>query len=322
MKNEEENMNKYTKNSDVKVLYLGTPEMSAHVLEAIIEAGFTVVGVVAQEDKEVGRHHEMQSAPTKIVAEKHNIRVFTPHKIRLDYSFATKLDFDCIVCLAYGQLIPDGLLSLAKVGNINLHGSILPSYRGAAPIQRAIMDDLSTTGVSLMEMVSAMDAGKVYDVAKVSILPNDTYTLLCSKIAEAGATLIVKDLLSYANGTLEGHEQNEKEVTFANKIKPEDEHLPLIKNCEMTIAYIRALSETPGAYVELGDKKLKIYHASLYSHDVLRAVGEIIPNKKHFLIQLYDGVIELLVVQIEGKGKMDGASFLSGARLGDHAFVK
>lgn len=315
-------MDKYLTNHDVKVLYMGTPEMSASVLGAIIDAGFDVVGVVAQEDKEVGRHHEMEKAPTKIVAEKHGIPVFTPHKIRLDYSFATSLAFDCIVTMAYGQLIPDGLLSLPKVGCLNLHGSILPSYRGAAPIQRAIMDDLKETGVSLMEMVSKMDAGEVYDVAKVAIEPNDTYTIMCGKISSIAAALIVKDLLDYANGKLEGHEQDEKQVSIANKIKPEDEKLPLFKNCASTLAYIRGLSETPGAYLLLGDKKLKVYHASFFSADVIRAVGEIIPNKKHFLVQLYDGIIELRIVQIEGKGKMDGASFLSGARLGEHAFVK
>lgn len=311
----------YNKNSDVKVLYMGTPYMSAHVFEAIVKAGFNVIGLVCQEDKEVGRDRHLEAAPTKQVALKYGIPVYQPHKIRLDFEFAKALDIDVIVTMAYGQIIPQGLIDLPHVGCINLHGSLLPKYRGAAPIQRAIMDDEKITGVTLMEMVAAMDAGVMYDKKEVAIAPNDTYTLLSEKISDAAACLIVDDLLKYANKELKGEPQDEKGVTIANKIKPEDEHLPLFKNCEMTLAYIRALSEEPGAYIMLDGKKLKIYHATLANHDTIRAVGEVIPNKKHLLIQLYDGQIELEVVQLEGKKKMDGASFLCGAHLSEHEIV-
>lgn len=315
-------MNKFNSNTDLKVLYMGTPNMSALVLSSLIDAKFNVVGLVCQADKEVGRDHEAPLVPTKQVAVQHGIPVFQPHKIRVDFDFAKTLDFDVIVTMAYGQIIPQGLLDLAKVGCVNLHGSLLPKYRGAAPIQRAIMNQEKVTGVTLMKMVAAMDAGEMYDKEEVNIDSNDTYSLLANKISFVASKLIVKDLLKYANGELKGVEQNEKEVTIANKIKPEDEHLPLFKNVEATTAYVRGLSEEPGAYVLLNDKKLKIYHASVFNHEIIRAVGEIIPNKKHLLIQLYDGQMELNIVQLEGKKKMDGASFLNGAHLSDHEFVK
>jgi methionyl-tRNA formyltransferase len=312
----------YLSNHDVKVLYMGTPEMSAHVLFHLLEDGFDVVGLVCQEDKEVGRDKTPEIVPTKRVALEHHIPVFQPHKIRLDFEFAKSLAFDVIVTMAYGQIIPQGLLDLAKVGCVNLHGSLLPKYRGAAPIQRAIMAGEKTTGVTLMEMVAAMDAGVMYDKQEISVLPEDNYTSLCEKMSDAAASLIHKDLLKYANKELAGEAQKEKDVTIANKIKPEDEHLPLYLSSEAANNYVRGLSLEPGAYVLLNDKKLKVYRSHVENHEVIRAVGEIVPNKKKLLVQFYDGQLSLDEVQLEGKKKMDAASFLNGAHLSEHVLVK
>ncbi len=308
-------MKRFLKNEDVKVLYMGTPKMSARVLEALIQNGYTVVGLVCQEDKEVGRHKRIEKVPTKCVAEKYGIPVFQPHRIRLDYEFAKMLDFDVIVTMAYGQIIPQGLLDLSHVGNVNLHGSILPYYRGAAPIQRAIMNGEKETGITLMEMVAAMDAGETYDIEKTEIKESDTYSSLGERLSEIAASLIVKDLLLYANHELKGEKQDESKVTFANKIKPEEEHMPLSLGVTSASCYIRALSEEPGAYLLLGDKKIKIYDAKVFSKEKLGETGTLIPNKKHFLLQLSDGILELLSVQLEGKKRMDGISFLQGAHL-------
>src|SRR5574344_1454395 len=228
----------FQNNHDVKILYMGTPAMSAEVLTALLAADFKVIGLGCQEDKPLGRDKVAEVVPTKAVALAHQIPIFQPHKIRLDYEFAKSLDFDVIVTMAYGQIIPQGLLDLAKVGCLNLHGSLLPKYRGAAPIQRAIMAGETKTGITLMEMVAAMDAGRMYDTAEVVILPEDNYTSLCPKLASAAAALINKDLLAYANGTLPGVEQKEKDVTIANKIKPEDEHLPLYLSVKGACDYI------------------------------------------------------------------------------------
>jgi len=312
----------FSKANDVKVLYMGTPAMSAQVLEALLSAGFNVVGLVCQEDKEVGREKTADIVPTKKVALAHGIPVFQPHKIRLDFSFAIPLDFDVIVTMAYGQIIPQGLLDLAKVGCLNLHGSLLPQYRGAAPIQRAVMAGEEITVVTLMEMVAAMDAGVMYDTESFPVLAEDNYSTVSAKIALAASRVIVKDLLPYVNGELRGEEQKEKDVTIANKIKPEDEHLPLDLSVKGAWNYVRGLSEEPGAYLLLNDKKLKIYAAHVENHDVIRAIGEVIPNKKKLLVQYYDGQLSLDLVQLEGKKKMDAASFLNGAHLADHVLLK
>ncbi len=313
---------KYQSNHDVKVLFMGTPEMSGEILEHVIQEGFDVVGLVCQEDKEVGRDKHKEAVPTKKVALAHGIPVFQPHKIRLDFEFAKTLGYDVLLTMAYGQIIPQGLLDLAKVGNINLHGSILPKYRGAAPIQRSIMAGDDETGCTLMEMVAAMDAGVAYDIEKIKIEDEDNYTSLCKKMAEAGKALVSRDLLKYANGELKGEEQKEKDVTIAAKIKPEDEHLPLYLSVRGAFNYVRGLSEEPGAYLLLEGKKLKVYKCHIENKKVIRAVGEVVPDKKKLLVQFYDGMLSLDVVQLEGKKKMDASSFINGAHLSDHILME
>ena len=306
---------KFEKPSDVKVLYLGTPRIAIYPLLALLEEGFNVVGVVTQADKPNGRSGVLTPSPVKKIALKAGVPVFQPAKIRKDYEWAKELGFDLIVCMAYGQIIPDELLKMAPLGAINFHGSLLPKYRGAAPIQRALMYGETETGVSLMEMVSKMDAGDVYDTTVIPLDSVANYSDLYEKMGLAAGEMAKKDVLKYANGELKGVPQDESKVTFAEKILVEDEHLPLTLTCKETINYIKGLSYEPGAYLYLGDKKLKVLKASLFSEEKSHEVGEIVQNKKHLLLQLKDGVISLDEVQPEGKKLMAGNAFLNGARL-------
>ncbi|MBR6226618.1 MAG: methionyl-tRNA formyltransferase [Bacilli bacterium] len=306
---------KFEKPSDVKVLYLGTPKIAIYPLLALLEEGFNVVGVVTQADKPNGRSGVLTPSPVKKIALKAGVPVFQPAKIRKDYEWAKELGFYLIVCMAYGQIVPDELLKMASLGAINFHGSLLPKYRGAAPIQRALMNGETETGVSLMEMVSKMDAGDVYDTCVIPLDGVANYSDLYEKMGLAAGEMAKKDVLKYANGELKGIPQDESKVTFAEKILVEDEHLPLTLTCKETINYIKGLSYEPGAYLYLGDKKLKVLKASLFSEEKSHEIGEIVQNKKHLLLQLKDGVISLDEVQPEGKKLMAGNAFLNGARL-------
>ena len=299
--------------SDVRILYMGTPEMSAKVLEALILGGFNIVGVVAQEDQPVGRKAILTEVPTKVVAKSHNIPVYQPHKIRLDYEFVKEINPDLILTMAYGQIVPQGLLDIPKLGALNLHGSILPKFRGAAPIQRAIMEGEKETGVTLMEMVDKMDAGKMYGFSKCEILPEDNYTSLCEKIVNCCINVCNNLLPKYFNGELKGEEQDENKVTFADKIKPETEKLSLEYETDKFINYIRGMSEEPGGYVLLNDLKFKILKAIKSNQVVNGEVGTLSIDKNVYL-KLKDGVIELKEVQLSGKKKMDGKSFANGSR--------
>ena len=299
--------------NDLKLVFMGTPEISAYVFEKMIEAGYHFVGLVAQPDHPVGRKGMIEKVPTKVVAEKYDIPVFQPEKIRLDYSFIDEIKPDLVITLAYGQIVPQGFLDKIPMGCLNLHGSLLPKYRGASPVQTALINNEKVTGVTLMEMVKAMDAGRMYAKKEVLIDEDDNATSLFNKIKEAAKELVLEALPRYIAGELKGEEQNESEVTFCSIIKPEQEKLDLSLSAEAFVGWIRGLSDEPGAYLYLNNLKLKIYKAKVVDYSVNAEVGEIIKADKNGLyIQASDGVISLLEVQKEGKKRMDYRSFING----------
>lgn len=298
-----------------RIVFMGTPNIAANVLEALITNGFNVVGVIAQPDKPVGRKKILEPVPTKQIAMKYNIPCFQPVKIRHEYEFVNELKPDVIVTLAYGQIVPQGLLDIPSKGCINLHGSILPKYRGAAPVQYALKNGDKETGVTLMQMIDKMDAGVMYDVKKIIIDDNDNNTSLFNKIGECAKDLILEDLPKYLNGELKGIPQNEEEVTFCPSIKPEEEHIPSDLSCFEFVNYVRALSDVPGAFLLLDDLKFKILKAKLYSNDGTSNEYKIIKaDKTGLVIQLKDGQVLLEMIQKQGKNVMDYKSFVNGER--------
>lgn len=299
---------------------MGTPHIAAEVFEALIKAGYNFVGLIAQEDKPVGRKGILEAVPTKVIALKYNIPVFQPHKVRLDYEFARELKPDLILTMAYGQIVPQGLLDIPLFGCLNLHGSILPKYRGAAPIQRAIIDGETKTGITLMQMVDKMDAGKMYAIEEVEITGSDNYTSLCEKMAQAAIKVSLDNLPKYLAKKLPGVDQDESLVTIANKIKAENEKLDLTIGCFQFINYVRGLSDEPGAYLLLNENKFKI----LAAHKISDEVGEVgkLNVAKNLTLQLVDGKVALDMVQLEGKKRMDGKSFANGNKQFDGLILK
>ena len=297
---------------DYRLIYMGTPSMSANTLEALIKSGWNFVALISQEDKEVGRKHQLVDTPTKVVAKKYNIPVYQPKKIREEYEFVKDLNPDLILTFAYGQIIPQGLLDIPKYGCLNLHGSLLPKYRGAAPIQRAIINGETETGITLMEMISQMDAGRMYATIKVKIEENDNYSSLTKKLSEAGVKIVNDNLLKYLNGDLLGKTQDGNLVTFANKITPEEEHLNINLSAKEQVNYIRALSETPGAYLYLDNQKLKILEAKVYKEETKNPIGTIVLENKHLLYQAKGALIELITIKPENKNLMKAIDYVNG----------
>ena len=305
--------------NEYRIVFMGTPEIAARVFENLINFGLNFVGLIAQEDKPVGRKGILEPVATKVVAQKYNIPVFQPHRIRKEYEFLYDLKPDLILTMAYGQIVPQAVLDVPPYGCLNLHGSLLPKYRGAAPIQRAIINGDKTTGITLMEMIDKMDAGRMYAKEEVTI-DDDNYSSLCLKLVDAATKVVQDNLYDYFNHKLVGALQDESEVTFADKILPSDEKLDINLNCEQFINFVNGLSFEPGGYVYINDKKLKI----LKAHKVLSHLGELgqLSIKKEVVLSLVDGDIVLDVVQLEGKKRMDGKSFANGNRLLDQQFVK
>ena len=296
-----------------RIIFMGTPEISSVVLEGLISSGYNLVAVIAQPDRPVGRKKILEPVPTKVVAEKYNIPVYQPVKIRKEYDFVKELNPDVIITLAYGQIVPQGLLDIPRLGCINLHGSLLPKYRGAAPIQYALINNEKVTGMTLMKMVKEMDAGEMYATEKIEISEDDNATSLFKKMGECALKLILRALPDYLEGKLVGVPQDESKVSFAPSIKPEEERIDLSKSKEEIYGLIRGLSEVPGAYLYLDELKLKIYKARIVSDEVKDEVGKIVKADKSGLhIQLRNGVLSLLDLQLEGKKRMDYKSFING----------
>ena len=292
---------------------MGTPQISADVFEAMIQDGYHFVGLVCQPDHPVGRKGIIEKCPTKLIAEKYDIPVFQPIKIRDDYSFMNNLKVDLVITLAYGQIVPQGFLDIPPYGCLNLHGSLLPKLRGASPIQTALINNEKVTGVTLMEMVAAMDAGRMYGKKEVVISDDDNSTSLFKKIGEAARDLVLELLPKYINGEIKGEEQNEAEVTFCSLIKPEQEKIDLSKDIKDIYGLIRGLSDEPGAYLYLNDQKVKIFKASIANDVVNAEVGTIVEaDKRGLLIQLNNGQLAILELQKEGKKRMDYRSFING----------
>ena len=298
---------------ELNLLFMGTPEISAYVFEQMILAGYHFVGLVAQPDHPVGRKGIIEKVPTKVIAEKYGVPVFQPIKIRKDFSFMDNLKVDLVITLAYGQIVPQGFLDIPRFGCLNLHGSLLPKLRGASPVQTALINNEKVTGVTLMEMVAAMDAGRMYGKKEVVIEEDDNATSLFKKISEAAKDLVLELLPKYVDGELEGIPQDEEQVTFCSLIKPEQEKLDLSKDILEVYGYIRGLSDEPGAYLYLDNQKLKIFKAKIANDLVTAEVGTIVQaDKRGLLLQVKNGQLAILELQKEGKKRMDYKAFING----------
>jgi methionyl-tRNA formyltransferase len=299
----------------MNLLFMGTPELARDVFQAIHQAGYNIIGLVCQPDTEVGRDRVMTKPPTKLWAEANQIPVFQPEKIRLDHNFLNNLDIDFILTLAYGQIVPQAVLDKPHFGAFNFHGSLLPKYRGASPIRYALIHQEEETGMSLMKMVLAMDAGPVYAMKRMAILPDDNYSSLLQRFSALTIQFALHILPRLFGGELSPVPQIEKDVSFAPMISKEDEHLKLTLPLPQLLGWIRGLADTPGGYLLSDNKKLKILHASFVSSLEGHPVGTLIKVDHQGLhLQVLGGIISLDMVQYEGKGKMSGQVFGNGHR--------
>lgn len=297
----------------IKILFMGTPEIASQVLEKLLLCGYNIVGVVSQPDRPVGRKKLLLPTPTKEVALKYNIPCYQVEKIRKEYDFIKEINPDLILTIAYGQIVPQGVLDIPQYGCLNLHGSLLPKYRGAAPIQYALINNDKITGMSLMEMNAGMDEGKVYATNIIDIDEEDNATSLFVKMGEAAFELVNDCLSDYLNGKLPGEEQNDDEASYCPTIKKEEEKLNLDDSVDRIFGYIRALSDEPGAYLLLEDEVLKIYKAKIISRDIKGQVGELLQiDKNGVLLQCKDGILSLLELQRGGKKRMGYKDFANG----------
>ena len=296
---------------------MGTPEFSAPVLEALIE-NYQVVGVVTQPDKEVGRHHEIKPTPVKEVALKNNILVLQPQRIKKEYQEILGLNADLIVTCAYGQMIPKEILDAPKYGCINVHASLLPKLRGGAPIHRAIINNETRTGITIMYMVEKMDAGDILAQEETPIFKEDNVGILHDRLSKMGAKLLIETIPDLINGKIKPIPQKE-EVTYAWNIKREEEKIDFNQRTIDIYNQIRGLNPWPGGYALLEGKVVKIYEARISdSFFTTKKNGEIGKIYEDGIgVSTKDGEIIITKLQPSGKRKMLAKEYLNGVHEED-----
>lgn len=297
-----------------RIIFMGTPDFSTKVLEMLI-AKEDVIAVVTQPDRPVGRKRVMTPPPVKEVALQNGIVVYQPEKISQSEDLQTLIDLkpDLIVTAAFGQILPKALLDAPRLGAINVHASLLPKYRGGAPIHQAIIDGEKETGVTIMYMAPKLDAGDIISQQAIDIEANDDVGSMHDKLSFLGADLLAKTLPDIINGTNERIEQNEEEATFASNISREDERIDWSKSAQDIYNHIRGLSPWPVAYTKLDDKNMKLYQAHIVEGKEGKP-GEIIETTKKAIIvgTGSSDAIALTDIQLSGKKRMPTANFLSG----------
>lgn len=293
-----------------KVVFMGTPSFSVPILQVLIE-NTNVIGVVTSPDAFVGRKKILTPCPVKVLALENNIKVYSPIKIREDYDFLKALNPDIIITCAYGQIVPEEVLNIPRLGCVNIHASLLPKYRGGAPIHHAIMNNEKYTGITLMYMDKGMDSGDIITSEKVEITNDDNLETLSNKLSLLGAKMIIENLPSIIDGTNNREKQNEDEVTFAKIITREDEHLNFNDLAINIYNKIRALSPSPLAYFMLDDNEIKIVKG-----EIVLATGKsatiVEEGKDYFIIMAKDAGIKITMIKPKGKNIMSVRDFKNG----------
>ncbi len=297
----------------MKIIFMGTPEFASVILEELCKK-YEIVLVVSQPDKEVGRKRILTKPPVIQKALELGLKTFQPRKIKDDYEMITSIHADMIVTAAYGQIIPDVVLkSVSKA--INVHASLLPLYRGGAPIQRSIMNGDSKTGVSIIEMIQKLDAGVVYSKRSIDILETDDNSSLFKKLAVVGKDLLMDSIEDIYNGVNKGVPQEEDKVVYSPNIKREEEKICFNETSRNIFNKIRGLSEEPGAYVSIKGENIKVYKSEIVDYIGNEIPGTIISLKKEILVKTKDKAIRLTIIKPNGKKLMSAKDFLNGQKL-------
>ena len=302
-----------------RIVFMGTASFSLAVLKMLIEEDYNIVGVVTQPDRYVGRKKVLTMPDVKVEALKYDIPVIQPARIKEDYQANVDLKPDLIITAAYGQIVPQAVLDIPRLGCINVHASLLPLYRGGAPVHQAIIDGQEKTGVTIMYMVKKMDAGDMIAQKETPILEEDTVGILYDRLSDLGAELLKETLPDILKGTNQRIPQDENLVTYAPTLSREDERLDWNMSARQVYNKVRGTNPWPGSYTTYQGKTVKIWAGQVHQcenamkHHAHQDNGTIVKIFKDAIgVKVNDGVYLITELQLEGKKRMSVKDYLNG----------
>lgn len=305
-----------------RIVFMGTASFSLAVLKMLLNEKYNVVGVVTQPDRYVGRKKVLTMPDVKVEALKHDIPVVQPQRIKTEYQEVIDLKPDLIITAAYGQIVPQAVLDAPALGCVNVHASLLPKYRGGAPVHQCIIDGEDKTGVTIMYMVKKMDAGNIISQKETPILEDDTVGVLYDRLSEIGAELLKETLPSILEGTNASIPQDESLVIYAPTLSREDERLDWHLNAQDIYNKVRGTNPWPGSYTTYQDKVVKIWAGKVHvcenavKHHAHQDNGTIVKIFKDAIgVKVNDGVYLITEFQLEGKKRMSVKDYLNGHNI-------
>lgn len=301
----------------MRIVFMGTPDFAVPCLEALADGGYDLAAVYTQPDKPKGRGYAMTPPPVKEFALSRDIPVFQPERVRdeAEISRLRNLNPDCIVVVAYGRILPQEILDIPPLGCVNIHGSLLPKYRGAAPVQWAVLNGDSVTGVTSMKMDAGMDTGEILLAAETTIGEEETAGELFDRLKAMSGPLLLKTLQGLEDGTLTPIKQEEKNATLAPMLTKELSPINWSRSAREIHNQIRGLNPWPGAHTQLRGKRLKVYASRVLPERTEAAFGTVVDTKR-LAVACGDGaVLQLTAVQLEGKRRMAAQELLRGFPL-------
>ncbi|MCA0453365.1 MAG: methionyl-tRNA formyltransferase [Chloroflexi bacterium] len=293
------------------IVFMGTPDFSIPILQQLID-NHTVIGVVTQPDRPAGRKQQVQMSPIKQLALQHNIPVLQPEKLRRPEAITELKQWqpDLYVVAAFGQILPQSVLDIPKHGSINVHASLLPRWRGAAPIQAAIREGDAETGVTIMKMDAGLDTGPMLKMRAIPITPDETGQSLHDKLSTLGAELLMETLPDYLNGLITPQPQPEAGVTFAPQVRKEEGNIVWTQPAEVIERLIRAFTPWPGTFTYFKGQQLKIINGSVVEGTA--QAGKVVQQQKSLAVGTGQGLLRLNVIQLAGRKAMPVDEFVKG----------
>lgn len=301
----------------MKLVFMGTPDFAVPCLKALIDAGHEIVGVFTQPDKPVGRKQILTPPPVKQTAIENGLTVYQPNSVRTDEAISLMRDLapDCVVVVAYGKIIPAEMLKIAPLGFVNVHGSLLPKYRGAAPIQWAVIDGEEVTGITTMQMDEGLDTGDMLEQVSTKIGENETAGELFDRLSVMGAELIVSTLKKLEEGSITPVNQDDSKSNYAKIISKEMAKINFIKSADEIFNLIRGFNPWPVAYTIIDSKRLKVFAAEKIGK-IDGKPGEVVSVDGGLSVCFGDGNgLKFTDIQLEGAKRMSASELLKGRAI-------